>query len=80
MIQHEVVKLPPIDIGYWRVLQANRREKERREASIPLRRLNVPPGTYGMRDGEERVVTDSRGTQYVAHATKVAIKSRRGRA
>jgi len=70
----------PIDIGYWRILQANRRKKERRQKpQSSLRHLDVPPGTYGMRDGEERVITNGLGNQYLLHATKSAVRSPRGR-
>jgi len=64
--------------SYWRTLQAERREKQRRELAA-LRRLSVPPGAYGLRAGEEKVVTDSRGNRFVVVADASAVKHHRRR-
>jgi hypothetical protein len=44
--------------------------------SIEPRRLTVPPGTYGLRNGEEKLVTDSCGDPLLVKADVRVAKSR----
>jgi hypothetical protein len=47
--------------------------------SIEPRRLIVPPGVYGLRDGEEKLVTDSRGNPLLVKADAIAAENKRRR-
>ena len=44
-----------------------------------MEHLKVPPGAYGLADGETAIRTDSRGNQFRVTATRAAIKGGLGR-
>jgi hypothetical protein len=49
--------------------------------STEPRRLTVPPGAYGLRDGEEKLITDGWGDPLLVKADKSVVisRGRRGR-
>jgi len=49
------------------------------ETAAEIEHLIVPPGAYGLADGETTIRTDSRGNQFRVTATRAAIKRRLGR-
>ena len=65
----------------WHELEARRDARRRRElfndTIFGLRRMVVAPGTFDLKNGEERIIPDSRGNRFLMIASEAARKRER---